>query len=527
MNDTNKFTLLKKEPTNSLKKQLNNAIRTINAVKNSLGFKQLIGHFQPGYIYGNPKIHKNIQNPPLRPIISQIGTPTYNVAKQINRIIMPYMNKKFMVESTYDVINILKTHNEYKILASLDVVNLFTNVPVHETIDLILQRVYHHENLAPPAHLSKEILKQLLITCTTKTPFKNIDGKLYYQKEGVSMGSPLGPVFANFFMSHLENEILPNLENKPKLYLRYVDDTLLLVDNIEQLHTIKNAFNEKSVLEFTSEIQKNNSLNFLDTTISFENGKYVTKIFSKPTATDDYINYLGICPDRYKTGVVKTLLHRAYHVSPTWSVFHQEITNIKQALMNNNFPISIIDKTINSFITNKLNPDTTSTKEIIKLFYKNQMSNNYKQEEKTLRRIIQTHVKPTHMNNEIKPEIFYKIKKLKNLVIKNNCHPRTNDAGVVYQFNCKEAGCSSSYIGYTTNILRDRINQHLYNGSIKDHMLAVHNEIVTHEIINNTKILSRKQTKQELLINEALLIKDIKPEINIQSQSFTNILKIF
>ena len=58
-------------------------------------------------------------------------------------------------------------------------------------------------------------------------------------------------------------------------------------------------------------------------------------------------------------------------------------------------------------------------------------------------------------------------------------------------------------------------------------MLAVHNEIVTHEIINNTKILSRKQTEQELLINEALLIKDVKPEINIQSHSFTNVLKNF
>src|SRR5678815_403209 len=32
---------------------------------------------------------------------------------------------------------------------------------------------------------------------------------------------------------------------------------------------------------------------------------------------------------------------------------------------------------------------------------------------------------------------------------------------VVYQFNCKEVGCNSSYVGYTTNTLRTRIMQHV------------------------------------------------------------------
>lgn len=48
---------------------------------------------------------------------------------------------------------------------------------------------------------------------------------LYQQIDGVAIGSPLGPLLANVFLSSLEE----NLESEGKLpvfYRRYVDDTL-------------------------------------------------------------------------------------------------------------------------------------------------------------------------------------------------------------------------------------------------------------------------------------------------------------
>ena len=47
----------------------------------------------------------------------------------------------------------------------------------------------------------------------------------------VSMGSSLGSVIANIFMTELEKFILDELinDNIVKFYIRYVDDTLLLV----------------------------------------------------------------------------------------------------------------------------------------------------------------------------------------------------------------------------------------------------------------------------------------------------------
>ena len=46
------------------------------------------------------------------------------------------------------------------------------------------------------------------------------------------MGSPLVPVLANIFMDFHESKWLNEYHlNKPKFYLRYVDDTLAASDN--------------------------------------------------------------------------------------------------------------------------------------------------------------------------------------------------------------------------------------------------------------------------------------------------------
>ena len=60
----------------------------------------------------------------------------------------------------------------------------------------------------------------MLELCTKEAPFLSPTGEIYQQIEGVAMGSPLGPTFANFYMGDLENKILPNLERPPTIYCK-------------------------------------------------------------------------------------------------------------------------------------------------------------------------------------------------------------------------------------------------------------------------------------------------------------------
>ena len=71
-----------------------------------------------------------------------------------------------------------------------------------------------------------------LLSVATKGQLFQFNGALYEQTDGVAMGSPLGPLLANVFMSHIE-ENLQREGKLPSFYRRYVDDTLTIMPNIE------------------------------------------------------------------------------------------------------------------------------------------------------------------------------------------------------------------------------------------------------------------------------------------------------
>ena len=110
--------------------------------------------------------------------------------------------------------------------------NLFTNAPLDETIELLANGAFTNNrfNTTYDLNFTKTDLVDLL-SVVTKGQLFQFNGALYEQTHGVVMGSPLGPLLANVFMSSIEE----NLEREGKLpffYRRYVDDTLAIMPNI-------------------------------------------------------------------------------------------------------------------------------------------------------------------------------------------------------------------------------------------------------------------------------------------------------
>ena len=169
--DTNKFQKLQKDPTDRLKVKINTLVKKANSVQQEIKFPQVIGDYGPGYSYGTVKTHKT--GNPLRPIISQMTSPTYKVAKLLNQILVPYIPTGYAVAFPTDFIDLLKATNTNEDIASLDAESLFTNVPVDETIEIILDRVYR-SNL-DPLPIPEDILRKMLCAYTKETPFKYIE----------------------------------------------------------------------------------------------------------------------------------------------------------------------------------------------------------------------------------------------------------------------------------------------------------------------------------------------------------------
>lgn len=83
--------------------------------------------------------------------------------------------------------------------------------------------------------LTPDDIKELLNHLCINTTYFRFNDVFYKQTKGVAMGSPVSATIANIYMEHLEDIALNTIQNTPKLYVRYVDDTFVITkrDQVE------------------------------------------------------------------------------------------------------------------------------------------------------------------------------------------------------------------------------------------------------------------------------------------------------
>ena len=209
--------------------------------------------------------------------------------------------------------------DEEDILNSHDVVSLFTNTPIDQVLKIVKDRlekvkILKEYNKEHGYNLESEDIVHLLQFILTTTYF-TFRGKIFRQVFGTAMGSPVSPIAANIFMEALEQQAIATapLNGTPKLWLRYVDDNLEIVnkDCVEDLTDHINKVDESGSIKFTFEKESEGKLPFLDTLIvRKEDGSLKLLVHRKPTHTDQYLNYESHHPLHQKLGVIRTLIER-------------------------------------------------------------------------------------------------------------------------------------------------------------------------------------------------------------------------
>ena len=129
------------DPTSKLESKVQ---RTLRKMKSKLP-ENIYKNFYPtgsapGKLYRNAKIHKlssnDVDNLPLRPIVSNIATATYETAKYLAKLLLPLSKSNYTINRTKQFVNHIrkqKVQDGYQ-MVSFDVTSLFTNVPLDETM---------------------------------------------------------------------------------------------------------------------------------------------------------------------------------------------------------------------------------------------------------------------------------------------------------------------------------------------------------------------------------------------------------
>ena len=203
----------------------------------------------------------------------------------------------------------------------------FTNVPLDETIQLLGNRAFANNwfNTTYDLNLTKTDLVDFL-SVPTKGQLFQFNGALYEQTDGVAMGSSLGPLLANVFMSHTE-ENLEREDKLPSFYVRYVDDTLAIIPNIETASNFLDTLNKThSSVKFKMETECNEVLPFLVIQLLNRSPQIETKVYVKPTNSGLLLHYQSHVINRYKKGLLTTMLDRAHRLSSSWTHFPTNVT---------------------------------------------------------------------------------------------------------------------------------------------------------------------------------------------------------
>ncbi|CAF1936052.1 unnamed protein product [Rotaria magnacalcarata] len=219
-------------------------------------------------IRGQPKLHKVNHSMRLitcsrNTIQSSISTFAFSFIKELRTTIDNSMNNASEFVTKITKINMEEDEN----LASLDVQDMFTNIPLTSAVDLVINRI-ENSTTFNESTLSKTDLKKLLILSFSNNSTE-FNKKIYKQKRNLPMGNCLSPILADLYLDDYISKHLSKVNREQKLF-RYVGNILIItkMTHIELNKYVEELNQIKSNIGFTTEFEKNSKVNFLDTTLT-------------------------------------------------------------------------------------------------------------------------------------------------------------------------------------------------------------------------------------------------------------------
>ena len=88
----------------------------------------------------------------------------------------------------------------------------------------------------------------------------------------------------------------------------------------------------------------------LDIKITRELNSFSTSVYHKRSFSGVFNNFDSFIPLSYKTGLIWSLLYRAFSLCSSFELLHEEILKLKDIFKKNGYPISFIDKCVKRFL---------------------------------------------------------------------------------------------------------------------------------------------------------------------------------
>ena len=224
-----------------------------------------------------PKIHKDpakwskpFKIPPGRPIISDCGSESYEIAQFIDYFLQPLASDdKGYIKNTPHFLNIVASGkvSTTTIISTADVDGMYTNIGHVFMLEAVKNKLAKNPPTLNNPCIPDEHLLKLLKICLTRNDFY-FNEQYYLQIKGTAMGKRFAPSGANIFMAEWEQQVMTKVTYKLDICFRYLDDIYFLWDYgkecLEDFFKILNRDHPCVSLKHETSLQ---SVDFLDVTV--------------------------------------------------------------------------------------------------------------------------------------------------------------------------------------------------------------------------------------------------------------------
>lgn len=319
LNDTNVYMKLDGDPTSYTKKEIDTILYEAlmdGTISKEINDALQCEHPRVPLLYLVPKIHKSLEAPPGRPIVSGIGSVLEPLAVYVDSFLQKIVkNLPGCLKDTGDFLanidHIDCTNVQW--LCTLDIKSLYTNIPVNEGIEAVREKLNENSQLS---NQTIAFLITLLEIILTKNYFR-FGSDFFLQQQGTSMGSPVAPSLANIFMSKFELAYAiggPHAHHINK-WMRYVDDIFLLWQGTEsELDAFIEFLNSRHQLIRFTVTKSQTTVQYLDVEITKENNALDTKLFTKKTDRNNMLERTSYHAPQTFGGIPKGQFIRAKRI---------------------------------------------------------------------------------------------------------------------------------------------------------------------------------------------------------------------
>ena len=236
-------------------------------------------------------------------------------------------------------------------VGSLDIVGMFPNIPVKKALEVVREELENDQDLSSRTDWGVDDIMKLL-EISIETYFKTLDGNIYFQRDGLPIGKSISKPIAGIYMHWFERTYVfgenSSFRDKIVFWKRQMDNIFFVwngtKEELELFVWHLNGFECK--IQFTLEVEKNRYLPFLDVGITRLDSKLVTKIYRKPTHTQQYINWNSNHPKNMLLGVLKGLVHRAHVLCDEKEDLLEELELLRNVFICNGYPEHLVSQTL-------------------------------------------------------------------------------------------------------------------------------------------------------------------------------------